>query len=195
MNLSRILFLFTSFFVLSCSESNDRTTYEIKSESVVFIDDNKSTFEQGDYLWFNINIPSNQTDDLSGKSLDIFELTKANETFFGFSLFAVNGDGFTPVRFEAEDLVIEKGLVNVIDYREPANTELLGVAQYLNRTYEMRVGIPLNTIGEFFLANATLGSGTQGMAFNPTNGSDIQISLSTKIQGSNPEGRYYITVN
>ncbi|MCE2612310.1 hypothetical protein LVD13_04940 [Flavobacteriaceae bacterium D16] len=195
MKLSRLLFLLTSFLVLSCSESNNRTTYEIKSENVVFIDDDKTTFEQGDYLWLNIKIPSTQVDDLTGRSLDIFELTKANETFFGFSLFAENGDGFTPVRFEVADIEIQKGLLNVIDYREPANTELLGVAQYMNGNYEMRAGIPLNTIGKFFLANTELGSGTQGMAFNPANGSDIQISLSTKIQSSNSEGRYYLSVN
>lgn len=195
MKVLRVVSVACCFWAASCSDSDGPNTFEIRNEQVIYIDNDQSAFEQGDYLWFNIRIPTSQTDAATGKALDIYRLTKASDTFFGFSLFALDADGAVPVRFEAGEIIIETGNLNVIDYREPANTELLGVAHYNDGQYEMRAGIPLKNKGEFFVANSQLGAGTQGMAFNPANGSDFQITLTTKIQGSDTDGRYFISVN
>lgn len=191
----RFVLVILCFNTISCEDSNELNFFEIRNENVVFVDDDRSVFEQGDYLWFNIDVPRVQTDRISQKDIDIFKMTRADATFFGFSLFKTDGDNFSPSRFEADEIMIETGNLHVIDYEEPANTRLLGVADFNDGAYKMRVGIPLESNGQFFLANSGTGTGTQGMSFNPTNGSDAQISLSTKIRNSDPEGRYHITVN
>ncbi|WP_422079982.1 hypothetical protein [Ulvibacterium sp.] len=191
----RLVLVILCFNTIGCEDSNELNFFQIRNENVVFVDDDRSVFEQGDYLWFNIDIPTVQTDRISEKDIDIFKMTRADATFFGFSLFEADGDSFTPLRFETDEIIIEKGILNVIDYREPANTELLGVADFNNGTYGMRAGIPLKSNGQFFLANSPSGSGGQDMGFNPTNGSNAQIRISTKIRNSDSEGRYHITVN
>lgn len=194
MKVLRLVVVISGFIITSCSDSDIPNPIIINNENAVFVDENQSVYEVDDLLWLNINISTIQ-EDQDGTIRDIFELTKANETFAGFSLFEVDGESFTPIEFEEKDIAIEKGHLNVNDDAETANTRLLGVARYNDGIYEMRVGIPLKSIGEFFLANPELGSGNKSMVFNPTNGSDIDIQLSTKIQGSNSDGRYYITVN
>ncbi|RKN81317.1 hypothetical protein [Ulvibacterium marinum] len=191
----RLLLVILCFNSISCEDSDELNLFEIRNENVVFVDDDRSVFGQGDYLWFNINVPTMQTDAFFERGVDIYKMTRADATFFGFSLFEADGDSSTPLRFGADEIIIETGDLHVTGFEESANTKLLGVANFSSGTYKMRVGIPLESNGQFFLANSETGVGGQGMSFNPKNGSDAQITLSTKIRNSDSEGRYHITVN
>ena len=190
-----IYLILISLFIINCSESNDYEYFQIENQDVVFIDNDQSSYDVGDILWFNINIASEQNEDSTDKQIDIFNLTKATETFFSFSVFQINDENFSPLVFDQNDITEEVGKLNVVFYEEPENTRLLGVAPYSDENYMLRVGIPLENPGSYFLANDGVASGGQSLTFNPTNGKNVQISFSTKIRNSDSEGRFYFTVN
>jgi hypothetical protein len=197
MNISKILMslFFISIFITSCSNSDDSGYYDIENLEVVFIDNNQSSYEVGDILWFNMNISSIQNEESTDKQIDIFNLTKATETFFGFSVFQIKDEDFSPLAFNQDNIIEEVGKLNVVFYEEPENTKLLGVATYNDGNYQLRIGIPLENSGNYFLANDGVGSGTQGLTFNTNNGKNIQVNFSTKIRNSDSDGRFYFTVN
>ncbi|MEM7380127.1 MAG: hypothetical protein AAF361_02885 [Bacteroidota bacterium] len=182
-------------FLTNCSESSDQNYLQIMNENVVFVDDDQSSYETGDYLWFNMDISTIQTEIRSEKTIDIFNLTEAKETFFGFSIYQVNGEEHSPLEFNRTAFLIDNGRLNVRSNDDLSSTDLLGVAFFEDGIYKMRVGIPLEDSGQYFIANSGLGSGDQGLTFNPTNGSDIQIDFTTKIRSSGDDGRFYFEVN
>jgi len=197
MNISKITIylFFIAIFITSCSDSNDYEYYDIENQEVVFIDNNQSSYEVGDILWFNMNIASKQNEKSTVKEINIFNLTRATETFFGFSVFQVNDEDFSPLAFDQDNIIEEIGKLNVVFYEEPENTKLLGVAPYSDGNYLLRIGIPLEKAGNYFLANDGVGEGKQGLTFNPTNGKNIQLNFITKISNSDSDGRFYFTVN
>ncbi|MGJ8734650.1 MAG: hypothetical protein ACSHW4_15955 [Cellulophaga sp.] len=193
LKITLILFFMAIFFV-SCSNSEDSEFYNLENREVVYVDDSKSTYEVGDILWLNMNVESKQNDDRSDKEIDIYNLTNASETFYGFSVFLIEDDNFSPVTLEQENLVEEIGKLNLSVNTVPENSELLGVAPYSEGNYKLRVGIKLEKAGNYFLANASLGLGEQMLTFNPTNGKDVQINFHTKIRNSDANGRFLFTV-
>lgn len=187
------LILITIFFT-SCSNSDDSEFYNLENREVVYVDDDKVTYEVGDTLWFNMKVESKQNDDKSDKEIDIYDLTKALETFYGFSVFLIEDDNFSPVTFKQENLVEEIGRLNLTVNAVPEDSELLGVAIYSDGSYKLRGGIKLDKVGNYFIANAGLGLGEQILTFNPANGKDVQINFHTKIKNSDTDGRFYFTV-
>ena len=197
MNISKITtyLFFISIFITSCSDSNDFQYYDIENQEVVFIDNNQSSYEVGDILWFNMNIESKQNEKSTDKEINIFNLTEATETFFSFSVFQINDEDFSPVAFNQDNIIEEIGKLNIGFNEEPQNTRLLGVAPYSDGNYVLRIGIPLENTGNYFLANDGVGSGKQGLTFNSNNGENKQINFTTKISNSDSDGRFYFTVN
>ncbi len=201
MNISKITccLFFIVIFINSCSHSNDFKYYEIENEEVVFIDNNQSSYEVGDTLWLNINIESKQNgkiaeqnEIISDREIDIFNLTKATETFFGFSVFQINEENFSELALDPDNVIEEMGRLNV---GSSEDTSLLGVAPYSDGKYQLHVGIPLENAGNYFLANSGNGLGRSRLTFNPTNGAGINVNFITKIRNSDSDGRFYFTVN
>jgi hypothetical protein len=179
--------LLSVMLFVSCSDE-ESNFYSVENAEVLYIDDDKATYSKGELLWLNLKIPKNQEDKVSNSEIDIFGLTGATETFVRLSLFSAENQDTRAIELNPELIEVEMGSM----LTQENNTQILGRAIYQNGVYEMRIGIPLETSGNFFLANSELARGNQGLAFNTNTGREIQFS--TRIRNSNEEGRFEFTV-
>lgn len=181
-----ILALFFLLILTSCSKEENKF-YLVENSEVLYIDDDKSIYSKGDIFWLNMIIPETQMDQITNSEIDIFQLTGAEETFVGLSIYDNNDSEINTVVLNPDLFQVELGSFVIQD-----NLKILGRAVYQNGSYRMRIGIPLNTSGEFFLANSDIAGGTQSLAFN-TNGNN-NIQFNTRIRSSNGEGRFNFVV-
>lgn len=177
------------FLILLSSCSEDGKFYLVENHGVIYIDDDKSTYLKGELLWLNIKIQKNQQDKNSNSEIDIFNLTGATETFVGLSLFSSENSNGSAVELNAETIQVDKGSMIIVEN----NSKILGRAIYQNGFYEMRIGIPLDNTGNFFIANSGMAIGGQGLAFNSNSPNEVQFN--TSIRNSNEEGRFELTVH
>ncbi len=176
------------FLILLTSCSEDGKFYLVENGEVLYVDNDKSTYLRGELLWLNIKIQKNQQDKNSNSEIDIFNLTGATETFVGLSLFSSENMNGSAVELNPEAIQVEKGSMIIVEN----NSKILGRAIYQNGFYEMRIGIPLDSTGNFFIANSGIASGGQGLAFNSNSANEVQFN--TSIRNSNEEGRFEFTV-
>lgn len=174
------------FLFISCSE-DENNFYLVKNPEAIFIDDNQSIYSKGDLLWLNIEIPTKQKDERSDSEIDIYDLTRAVETFIGLSIFQEKDSQINAVPLDLSKIEIDLGSVIIQD-----NSEILGRAMYENGRYQMRIGIPLVNPGNYFLANSGNAFGTQTLVFNNDRNNSIQFS--TRIRDSNVDGRFEFVV-
>lgn len=182
-----IILALVAFSCQSCSD--DLTSYNVEEENTIFVDNNQSLYQKGDLLWLNINIPKEQIDTKTGKTIDIYDLTDVYDAIFTFSLYSIGDTEFESVTLDFNNIEVNKGGIYLTD-----EVKLAVVAgyDYYNGVYDVRVGIPLKDIGNYFIANGLTGSGNFEISFSSEN---HEVHFSTNIKNADTEGRFHLTVN
>jgi len=180
----------TSLLVMiltGCSE--DFKSYQVQVDNALFVDNDQSIYQKGDLLWLNINIPKEQIDTKTGKTIDIYDLTDVYDAIFTFSLYSIGDTEFESVTLDFNNIEVNKGGIYLTD-----EVKLAVVAgyDYYNGVYDVRVGIPLKDIGNYFIANGLTGSGNFEISFSSEN---HEVHFSTNIKNADTEGRFHLTVN
>ncbi len=189
MKLSQLTSFLSLIVLLFHSCSDDLTSYNVVDENAIFIDNDQTMYQKGDLLWLNINIPKEQIDAKTGKTIDIYELTEVYDALFTFSLFSIKDAEVSRVVLDIKNIEVNKGGIYIQDEVK------LGISagyDYYNDVYDVRVGITLIEIGEFYIANGLSEIGKFEMSFTSEN---HDVLYSTTIKNSDAEGRFHLTVS
>jgi len=146
--MKNIIFSFILFFIVSCEDREFyNSVYFTVNNPIIKVEASFIEYHVGDVLFLNTdNFNSVLTEPNQTTPLDIFKTSGSNFMRYYFTLEKKVNNQWTRVALNTNDIIINRGIVNI--------TETVNVgAKYNvnNNKYESRVGVKLNSVGEYRL--------------------------------------------